>query len=303
MRATRPAAVPRGIGPGDQPVLARSGGTLQALKLDPTLVRAYNRRGALQFLIKEYHKSLESYEKVRIRVRRGDGRRAGGRPPLTHCCCCSCPQALKLEPDNAEAKDGLGKTVNKIREGSGGGDDDRERASRAMADPEIQASGYVLRCRRGCRPPSARIDRRRGLPRVPFVYPSGPQSHAHTRARGGGGSARNRALPRPSTARLLLGRAPALARTFRTHACASLARALATRSWPTVQAIMMDPMVNQAIQDLQSDPTAYRRVMGDPVMGAKIQKLIAAGVLGVDRGGSSGGSGRGAQGAGRGGRR
>ena len=41
----------------------------QAIKLDPTYVRAYNRRGALQFLIKEYHKSLDSYEKVRKRER------------------------------------------------------------------------------------------------------------------------------------------------------------------------------------------------------------------------------------------
>ena len=41
----------------------------QAIKLDPTYVRAYNRRGALQFLIKEYHKSLDSYEKVREKER------------------------------------------------------------------------------------------------------------------------------------------------------------------------------------------------------------------------------------------
>jgi len=40
-------------------------------------------------------------------------------------------------------------------------------------------------------------------------------------------------------------------------------------------------MVNAAIEDLSSDPTAFRRVMADPGMAAKLQKLIAAGVLNV----------------------
>ena len=49
----------------------------------------------------------------------------------------SLPQALKLEPENAEAREGLAKTRSKIREGSGA-EEDQERSSRAMADPEIQ---------------------------------------------------------------------------------------------------------------------------------------------------------------------
>lgn len=37
--------------------------------------------------------------------------------------------------------------------------------------------------------------------------------------------------------------------------------------------------VNSALEDMQKDPSAMRRVMSDPGMAAKIQKLIAAGVL------------------------
>lgn len=52
---------------------------------------------------------------------------------------------------------------------------------------------------------------------------------------------------------------------------------------PEIQAILSDPVVRQVIQDLStSDPTAQaagNKAMRDPVMGAKINKLIAAGVL------------------------
>ena len=50
---------------------------------------------------------------------------------------------------------------------------------------------------------------------------------------------------------------------------------------PEIQSILRDPMVNAALEDMQRDPQAMRRVMGDPIMAAKIQKLIAAGVLGT----------------------
>lgn len=83
----------------------------RALKLDPKYVKAHVRRGQLQFALKEYHKAMETYQ-----------------------------EALKLEPDNADAKDGLRRTVMKINETSGTDTGaDAERAARAMADPEIQA--------------------------------------------------------------------------------------------------------------------------------------------------------------------
>jgi stress-induced-phosphoprotein 1 len=50
---------------------------------------------------------------------------------------------------------------------------------------------------------------------------------------------------------------------------------------PEIQAILRDPMVTQAIQDLGRDPASAQRVMRDPGMAAKIQRLIAAGVLSV----------------------
>ena len=48
---------------------------------------------------------------------------------------------------------------------------------------------------------------------------------------------------------------------------------------PNLQAILSDPMVSQAISDLQRDEASARAVMRDPAMRAKIQRLIAAGVL------------------------
>jgi stress-induced-phosphoprotein 1 len=92
--------------------------------------------------------------------------------------------ALKLEPDNAEAKEGLTRTVERINSSAGNTKMDEERARRAMEDPEVQA-------------------------------------------------------------------------------------------------ILRDPMVSQAIQDMQSDPRAMGNVMRDPAMAAKIKKLIAAGILGM----------------------
>jgi len=52
---------------------------------------------------------------------------------------------------------------------------------------------------------------------------------------------------------------------------------------PEIQAILQDPIVRQVIQDLSTqDPTAQaagQKALRDPVMGGKINKLIAAGVL------------------------
>ena len=120
--------------------------------------RAYIRRGAIQLLSKELHRAMDSYQ-----------------------------AALKLEPGNTEAAEGLKRTFERINADSGG-KNDAERSARAMADPEVQA-------------------------------------------------------------------------------------------------ILSDPMVSQAISDMQSDPNAMRAVMRDPAMAAKIRRLIAAGVISVSGGG------------------
>ena len=57
----------------------------------------------------------------------------------------SYEKALSLEADNAEAKEGLYKTMAKINE-RGSGEKDEERAQRAMADPEIQVRNREGAC-------------------------------------------------------------------------------------------------------------------------------------------------------------
>lgn len=77
----------------------------RSLELDKTYVKAWAKKGDIEFFMKEYHKSMDSYK-------------AG----------------LALEPDNALCKQGLQKTLAKIQEGG----ENKERAAHAMADPEIQ---------------------------------------------------------------------------------------------------------------------------------------------------------------------
>ena len=48
---------------------------------------------------------------------------------------------------------------------------------------------------------------------------------------------------------------------------------------PEIQMIMRDPSVMQVLRDMQENPTAGQAALKDPVIMAKIQKLIAAGVL------------------------
>ncbi len=124
----------------------------KALELDPKYVKAWAKKGDIEFFMKEYHKALDSYQ-------------AG----------------LEVEDNNTLCMDGLRKTSNKIAQ-SNSGEVDKERAAHAMADPEIQA-------------------------------------------------------------------------------------------------ILGDPMVSQALRDMNTDPNAAMRVMKDPMMSKKIEKLIAAGVL------------------------
>lgn len=48
---------------------------------------------------------------------------------------------------------------------------------------------------------------------------------------------------------------------------------------PQIQMILQDPMVRQVLQDAQENPAALQRAMADANMRAKIEKLVAAGVL------------------------
>eukprot|EP01031_Cornospumella_fuschlensis_P041384 gene41384-50500_t len=71
----------------------------KSLELDKTYVKAWAKKGDIEFFMKEYHKSMDSYK-------------AG----------------LQIEPDNSLCKQGLQKTLMKIQEGNSGSEMDRERA-------------------------------------------------------------------------------------------------------------------------------------------------------------------------------
>lgn len=127
----------------------------KALELDPNFVKAYTRKGHIQFFLKQYHKCLETYDK-----------------------------GLKLDPDNAELIEGVERTLAAInaRQSTNDAQSEKETLDAAASDPEIQA-------------------------------------------------------------------------------------------------ILTDPMMRQVLQDLQRDPRAAQAHLRDPVVSARIQKLIAAGVL------------------------
>ena len=79
----------------------------KCLAIKPDFVKAISRKGHAYFWTKQYHRALQTYD-----------------------------EGLKLEPDNADCKDGRMRTFAKIQELSNSeGDDDV--AKRAMADPEI----------------------------------------------------------------------------------------------------------------------------------------------------------------------
>ncbi len=48
---------------------------------------------------------------------------------------------------------------------------------------------------------------------------------------------------------------------------------------PEIQAIMKDPSVMQVLRDMQENPQSAQGALRDPVIAAKINKLVAAGVL------------------------
>lgn len=81
---------------------------IKAISLDADYVKAYPKLGDCHFLIKEYHKALEAYEK-----------------------------GLKKDPENELCKLGIQKTQQQIFM-SNNDQDQEARAKRAMMDPEIQ---------------------------------------------------------------------------------------------------------------------------------------------------------------------
>mmetsp|Transcript_13169 Transcript_13169/g.37922 ORF Transcript_13169/g.37922 Transcript_13169/m.37922 type:complete len:565 (-) Transcript_13169:168-1862(-) len=84
----------------------------KAIELDPKYVKAWARKGDIEFVMKEFHKSMDSYK-----------------------------QGLELEPDNPSCKEGLRKTMQQINYGRQNMTDEqkKEQAAHAMADPQIQA--------------------------------------------------------------------------------------------------------------------------------------------------------------------
>lgn len=50
---------------------------------------------------------------------------------------------------------------------------------------------------------------------------------------------------------------------------------------PEIQAIMIDPMVRIALEQMQASPQRVMEYMQDETLGPKIQRLIQAGVLKV----------------------
>ena len=51
---------------------------------------------------------------------------------------------------------------------------------------------------------------------------------------------------------------------------------------PTIKGILRDPVVSKIINKMQTDPSAAQPYRHDPDVLAKIEKLIAAGVLQVE---------------------
>ena len=48
---------------------------------------------------------------------------------------------------------------------------------------------------------------------------------------------------------------------------------------PEIQSILQDPVIRQVLQDFQEDPEAARRHSAQPEVMAKIEKLVAAGIV------------------------
>eukprot|EP00005_Dracoamoeba_jomungandri_P001152 CAMPEP_0174259432 /NCGR_PEP_ID=MMETSP0439-20130205/8252_1 /TAXON_ID=0 /ORGANISM="Stereomyxa ramosa, Strain Chinc5" /LENGTH=550 /DNA_ID=CAMNT_0015343319 /DNA_START=36 /DNA_END=1685 /DNA_ORIENTATION=+ len=126
----------------------------ECIRLKPDFVKAYSRKGAIQFFMKDYHKCLETYD-----------------------------QGLKFDPENEELTNGVKRTITAINQRNTQ-ETDKNAAARAAADPEIQE-------------------------------------------------------------------------------------------------ILRDPMIQQVLSQMQQNPAAAQGYLQDPMIMAKLQKLIAAGIIKV----------------------
>lgn len=84
----------------------------KCIELDPTFSKGYNRKGAVQFFMKEYDKAMETYQ-----------------------------EGLKHDPHNQELLDGIKRCVEQINKASRGDlspEELKERQAKGMQDPEIQ---------------------------------------------------------------------------------------------------------------------------------------------------------------------
>ena len=82
----------------------------EAIRLDPTYIKAYSRRATCEYFTKEYHKALTTYQKI-----------------------------LDIDENNEDAKKGLHRVARIIESNMQSGQVDPEQRARAMADPEIKA--------------------------------------------------------------------------------------------------------------------------------------------------------------------
>ncbi|RZB78060.1 Hsp70-Hsp90 organizing protein 1 isoform B [Glycine soja] len=84
----------------------------KCIELDPTFVKGYTRKGAVQYFMKEYEKSLETYR-----------------------------EGLKYDSNNQELLEGIRTCIQQINKASRGDlspEELKERQAKAMQDPEIQ---------------------------------------------------------------------------------------------------------------------------------------------------------------------
>ncbi|KAF3652522.1 Hsp70-Hsp90 organizing protein 1 [Capsicum annuum] len=98
---TKLAALPEGLKDAEK-----------CIELDPTFVKGYTRKGAVQFFMKEYEKALKTYQ-----------------------------EGLKHDPQNPELLDGVKRCVEQINKANRGDltpEELKERQAKGMQDPEIQ---------------------------------------------------------------------------------------------------------------------------------------------------------------------
>jgi len=81
----------------------------ESVKLDPTYVKAWGRKGATHFFMKDYNKAMQAYE-----------------------------TGLKLDPNDQTCKQGIMSVQMQVQKGMSGPADEQQ-IKEAMKDPEIQS--------------------------------------------------------------------------------------------------------------------------------------------------------------------